>query len=266
MMKILYLKPQHRSLRCGLCFSWSTKQKRHPQYALTRGEAMMITKQRLIRVDGRVRCDPKTPVGFMDMITIEKTGDKFRVMYDVKGRFITQKVTDATKKLLKVKRVSTAVNGVPVLSTHDGRTIRYPDPLISSGDTIVFDLAENKIVDFVKFKPGVLVMITGGANTGRCGEVVDVERHPGSFNIVHIKDANNNTFATREGNCFTLGRRTTDPLVDLPKAKGIRVPLVQGMYCYQGKLLLRFTPQTSLFWQCRLLQLHHYTTRYTTLI
>ena len=197
------------------------------RYALTRGEAMMITKQRLVKVDGRVRCDPKTPIGFMDILTMEKTGDKFRIMYDVKGRFVTQKITDASKKLLKVKKVYTAVNGVPVLSTHDGRTLRYPDPLISSGDTVVFDLEKNTIVDFVKFKPGSLVMVTGGANTGRVGTVEDVERHPGSFNIVHVKDANNNTFATRQHNLFIVGRRAADTLVDLPKAKGIRVPLIQ---------------------------------------
>ena len=32
-------------------------------------------------------------------------------------------------------------------------------------------------------------MITGGANMGRVGEVVARERHPGSFDVVHVKDA-----------------------------------------------------------------------------
>lgn len=44
---------------------------------------------------------------------------------------------------------------------------------------------------------GNLVMITGGHNLGRVGIIQSRERHPGSFDIVHVKDANGHTFATR---------------------------------------------------------------------
>eukprot|EP01059_Diplonema_ambulator_P002463 TRINITY_DN1209_c0_g1_i1.p1 TRINITY_DN1209_c0_g1~~TRINITY_DN1209_c0_g1_i1.p1 ORF type:complete len:272 (+),score=106.34 TRINITY_DN1209_c0_g1_i1:135-950(+) len=197
--------------------------------ALTRGEAMMITKQRFIEVDGRVKIDPKYPVGFQDIMSIPKTNDHFRVLYDVKGRFVLQKEDEsaAKTKLCKVTKTYTAPNGVPSLCTHDGRTLRYPDPLIKAGDTVAFDLENNKIVDFVKFKIGTWCMITGGANTGRAGEIVNLERHPGSFDIVHVKDANDNTFATRLNNVFVIGRRANELLIKLPKAKGIRVPLAQ---------------------------------------
>lgn len=47
-------------------------------------------------------------------------------------------------------------------------------------------------------------MITGGRNLGRVGTVVNRERHPGSFDIVHIKDANGHTFATRYCTCYCL--------------------------------------------------------------
>ena len=129
--------------------------------------------------------------------------------------------------MCKVTKVYTASNGVPCLGTHDGRTVRYPDPLIKSDDTIVFNVESGKIVDFVKFKAGVLVMVTAGANAGRVGEIVDVERHPGSFDICHVKDKNQNTFATRKQNVFIIGRSATDVRVTLPKADGIRVKLTQ---------------------------------------
>lgn len=47
------------------------------------------------------------------------------------------------------------------------------------------------------FMTGNLCMITGGRNLGRVGIVTNRERHPGSFDIVHIKDANEHVFATR---------------------------------------------------------------------
>lgn len=40
-------------------------------------------------------------------------------------------------------------------------------------------------------------MITGGRNLGRVGTVVSRERHPGSFDICHIKDSQGHSFATR---------------------------------------------------------------------
>jgi small subunit ribosomal protein S4e len=48
-------------------------------------------------------------------------------------------------------------------------------------------------------------MVTGGRNTGRVGTIVDREKHAGSFDIVHIKDANGHVFATRMKNVFVIG-------------------------------------------------------------
>eukprot|EP01065_Artemidia_motanka_P044005 TRINITY_DN61_c1_g2_i1.p2 TRINITY_DN61_c1_g2~~TRINITY_DN61_c1_g2_i1.p2 ORF type:complete len:297 (+),score=126.04 TRINITY_DN61_c1_g2_i1:61-891(+) len=202
------------------------------KYALTRTEAMMICKQRFVEVDGRVRTDPKYPVGFMDVLTIPKTGDKFRVLYDIKGRFVLHKLAtdeEAATKICKVTKNYTAANSVPCITTHDGRTLRYPDPLIKSGDTVVLNLDTDggKIYDFIKFKAGVQCMVTGGANTGRVGEIVDVERHPGSFDIVHVRDSNGNQFATRKPNIFVIGRSDGDIRIGLPKGKGIRMRLEQ---------------------------------------
>ena len=54
-------------------------------------------------------------------------------------------------KLCKIKRVSVGPKGVPYVTTHDARTIRYPDPLIKCNDTVQVDIATGKIKDFIKF-------------------------------------------------------------------------------------------------------------------
>jgi small subunit ribosomal protein S4e len=64
-------------------------------------------------------------------------------------------------------------------------------------------------------------MVTGGRNMGRVGVVTHRERHDGGFNIVHMKDAIDNTFATRESNVFVIG--TEKAWVSLPKGKGVQV-------------------------------------------
>ena len=47
---------------------------------------------------------------------------------------------------------------MPYATTHDARTIRYPDPLIKANDTVQVDIATGKIKDFIKFDSGMLMM------------------------------------------------------------------------------------------------------------
>jgi len=60
-------------------------------------------------------------------------------------------------KLCKVVRQETTKKGIPVVVTHDGRTIRYPNPDIKVHDSVKLDLESGKISDFVKFDIGSLV-------------------------------------------------------------------------------------------------------------
>jgi small subunit ribosomal protein S4e len=53
-----------------------------------------------------------------------------------------------------VKRVQIGPKKIPFLVTHDGRTIRYPDPVIKVNDTVQLDIATSKIMDSIKFDSG----------------------------------------------------------------------------------------------------------------
>eukprot|EP00668_Euglena_longa_P011134 GGOE01013513.1.p1 GENE.GGOE01013513.1~~GGOE01013513.1.p1 ORF type:complete len:277 (-),score=56.07 GGOE01013513.1:59-868(-) len=199
------------------------------KYALNYREAQMILKQRYVKVDGKIRTDIKFPAGFMDVIDIPKTGDKFRVLYDTKGRFVLHKIKaeEVKFKLCKVTKKSTGKKDTPYIVTHDGRTLRFPDPNLKKNDTVVIDLETGKIKEWVRFKVGCLLMVTSGANTGRVGELVNRERHPGSFDIIHLKDAADNKFATRAENVFVIGSSIYHPLVSLPKLKGVKLSIVE---------------------------------------
>jgi len=53
-----------------------------------------------------------------------------------------------------------------------------------------------------------------------------LEKHPGSYEIVHIRDAEGNAFATRLSNIFVIGQGKKS-LIKLPKYNGIRMTLIQ---------------------------------------
>merc|ERR1712224_432286 len=122
----------------------------------------------------------------MDVVSIEKTKENFRLLYDCKGRFAVHKITkeEAAYKLCAVKKVAKGPKGVNYVVTHDGRTIRFPDPAIQAHDTVKVDIATGKIEAFAKFEHGNVCMLIGGNNIGRVGVITKREAHPGSFEIV----------------------------------------------------------------------------------
>merc|ERR1719223_2535491 len=126
----------------------------------------MIVMQRLIKVDGKVRSDMFFPAGFMDVVQIEKTKENFRLLYNTKGRFTLHKIVkeEASYKLCRVKKVMRGPKGIPYAVTHDDRTLRYPDPDVKVNDTVRLDTETGKILDYVKFEAGNVVMISGGNN------------------------------------------------------------------------------------------------------
>lgn len=177
------------------------------KYALNKKECQMICMQRMVKVDGKIRTDENFPAGFMgespehqpcpaplparraraphagllrlaDVISLEASNDKFRLLYDVKGRYKLHPIDDneGKFKLCRVNKVQFTNKSIPYLVTHDGRTIRYPDPAIKVNDTIKLDIATGKILSFVKFDVGNTCMITKGRNAGRVGVMTHRDR------------------------------------------------------------------------------------------
>jgi len=198
------------------------------KYALTGKETKIICMEKHVKVDGKIRTDPNYPAGFMDVVEIPKAGDQFRLIYDTKGKYVLHRISDEEKKykLCRVKKMELTKKQIPYLVTHDGRTIRYPDPAIKVDDVVKVEIETGKILDFIKFETGKLCMITKGRNTGRVGTIQHVEKHPGSFDIVLVRDASGHSFSTRQENVFVIGSGET-PDVTLPKGKGLKLSILE---------------------------------------
>ena len=95
-------------------------------------EVTLVTmdKEAGFKIDNKIRRDSKFPVGVMDTLTVVKTNESYRILYDVKGRFTLVKIKDAEAKfkLCKVKTKAVGPNKIPYIVTNDSRTIRFPHP------------------------------------------------------------------------------------------------------------------------------------------
>jgi ribosomal protein S4E len=198
------------------------------KYALTGKECIQICMERCVKVDGKVRTDHNYPAGFMDVLELEKSGDSFRLLFDVKGRFVLHRISKEEKKykLCKIMKTMITQNKIPVAITHDGRTLRYPDPDVKANDSVKVDIATGKMTDILKFDVGSMVMLTRGHNVGRVGQLMHIERHEGSFHIATIKDIKGMTFSTRLQNVFCIGQGN-HPQLTLPKGRGIKKTVLQ---------------------------------------
>ena len=58
-----------------------------PERTIFQIKRHMDDPEHLIKVDGKVRRDPRYPLGQMDVVSVERTNEHFRILYDVKGRF-----------------------------------------------------------------------------------------------------------------------------------------------------------------------------------
>jgi small subunit ribosomal protein S4e len=173
----------------------------------TEAKLIVKAKEGNISIDGKVRTDHKYPVGIMDIVTVNKIGANYRVNFDVKGRWRLVKISkeEAKYKLCKVTKRMMGPKKIPFITTSDGRTLRYPNPLIKEHDTVKLNLENNEIVDYYKYKIGAHVLIVGGNNIGRAGVIEKIEKHPGSYEIVYIKDMAGKEFSTRLTNIFITG-------------------------------------------------------------
>jgi len=77
----------------------------------------MICMEKLVKVDGKVRTDHRFPAGFMDVVELEKSGDLFRLLYDVKGRFVLHRISkdEGAFKLCRVNKMELTKHKVKLI-------------------------------------------------------------------------------------------------------------------------------------------------------
>jgi len=201
------------------------------KFALSGRECDIILgdKDNQVMVDRKVRRDKKFPVGLMDVVSIPKTKDNYRMLYDIKGRFILTKIKEkeADFKLCKIKRRVMGQNKIPYLITHDARCLRYPDPAITVYDSVKINLKSGAVEETYPLEIGNNVLVTGGSNRGRVGIISNRTRLQGAFDMIAVKDKSGHSFNTRIDNCFVIGKGDTST-ISLPKDQGLKTNILEA--------------------------------------
>ena len=179
-------------------------------------EARFIIGSRQILVDGKVVTDYKFPVGLMDVVTVQKTKQSYRMLVDYKAKLKLIQVEEHEKdwKLARIDNKTVVSKGKVQINLHDGRNVLLPKDQYKTGDVLKIELPTQKIVKAFKLEKGNLVLLIGGSHPGTVQTVESYEVGTGSAaNIVTFKEG----FSTVKENVFVVGEKS--PEIKLPEAK-----------------------------------------------
>ncbi|MCK4717796.1 MAG: 30S ribosomal protein S4e [Thermoplasmata archaeon] len=184
----------------------------HLGYADTAREAKRIIGAAEVLVDGKTTRDHKRPVGLMDVVSIPKTKESYRMLFDKKGKLKLVKIdkTHAGWKLVRIENKTTVKGGKIQLNMHDGRNIILEKNTYKTGDVLKIALPSQKIQESYKLDKGHLAMVTGGTHRGEVATISSYQiSQTTRQNTVEFKDG----FSTDKNNVFVIGKKTPEIMV-----------------------------------------------------
>ncbi|MBI5001559.1 MAG: 30S ribosomal protein S4e [Euryarchaeota archaeon] len=184
----------------------------------TAREAKRIIGQRQILVDGKIATDPKLPVGLMDVVSVPKTKEHFRMMLNKLGVFSLVRIDDASAKwkLARVERKVSVRGGKMQLGLHDGRCAVVEKTKVKTGDTLKIEVPSQKVLGVYALDKGNMAMLVAGLHVGELHAIegYKVTRNP-KANMVTFADG----LSTVKGNVFVVGKDA--PEVKMPEVSAL---------------------------------------------
>ena len=185
----------------------------------TAQEAKQIIGERSIMADGRIVTDPKFPVGLMDVLSIPKTKEHFRVLKDRRGRIVLTRIDaeEARWKLVRIEDKKVVPGGKVQLNLHDGRNILIDSNEHKTGDVLKIELPGQKVLAAFPQAPGSLAILTGGSHVGEMATVAGFEEKKNPMpNLVKFKEG----FSTIKPYVFVIG--VTTPEIKVPQPEAVK--------------------------------------------
>ncbi len=159
--------------------------------------------------------NPKAPIGFMDVVSIPKTGKNYRMLLNDKGKLTMVGIGDdeAKWKLCRIEDKTRVKDGKIQLNLSGGRNMILDKNGYKTGDVLKIALEDQSIMDVYHLSKGAAAMVITGVHAGKTYTVSDyVEIRGPSPNIIRFDSGSE----TVKDNVFVVG--TQSPAITLPEA------------------------------------------------
>lgn len=143
--------------------------------AETKKETKTIVKNKEVLIDNRIIKDEKFSVGLLDTLSIPKIKKYFRIVPSTKGlQFLEIPEKETKLKICRINDKKILKKGKVQLNLHDGNNMLVEKDEYKTGDSILLEVPEKKIVEHLKLENGSLVLISKGKNAGKIGKLKKV--------------------------------------------------------------------------------------------
>lgn len=171
--------------------------------AITSKEAKKILHNNEILVDKTRRKDSKFIMGFMDVISISKTGEDFRMVINPKGKLELIKIDkkESNLKVSKIIKKTKIKGGNTQLNLSDSRNIIVDKDEYKIGDSLLLELPGQKIKEHLKFEKDSIGYFIGGKLVGSTQKIEGIK----GKNVV-IKPKTGSSITTLKKYVFVIGK------------------------------------------------------------
>lgn len=171
--------------------------------ATTSKEAKRILQNNEIFVDKKRRKTPRFIVGLMDVISIPKTGEDFRMIINTRGKLELIKIDkkESNVKVSKIIKKTKIKGGNTQINLSDSRNIVVDKDEYKIGDSLLIELPSQKVKEHIKLEKDSLCYFTGGKLVG---SIQKIENIKGS-NVI-IKSKSGSEVTTLKKYAFAIGK------------------------------------------------------------
>jgi len=144
-------------------------------------EVKRILNKSKVLIDGKVRKNPKFPVGLMDIISIPSLKKCYRITYDSIGRLKCVLIPNkqAELKIVRIKGKSRKGKAYH-LTTNDGRSIIVKlseGKKYSTHDSLLIKVPSQEIIKHLPFIKNAHSLIIGGKHVGMTAVLKEINGH-----------------------------------------------------------------------------------------
>jgi len=193
-------------------------------YAENMREVKAILSSSQVKVDGVIRKDHRFPVGLMDVLEIATSGERFRLLPEMKGglKLVAIDDSEAKYKLCRIETKTMVKGGKVQLGLHDGRTLLLPEGENVSDfhtlDTLKVGIPKQKLMKTINLDKGAYAIVSRGKNIGIEGKILEIEKRHGTHaSTVTLQDPEGNKFQTALEYIFVVGKTKSEVTLE---AKG----------------------------------------------
>ncbi len=166
----------------------------------TARQAQLVLKNSEVKINGRKLHHTDDPVGFMDLLTIDK--DNYRVLINKNNVLTVTPVKKGEEFVIYQVRGKTTVGGGKIqLNCRGGFNLLVDVGQYKNRDSVVVDL-DGKIKEKLTFEKGAAILVVGGNHIGKVGSIEEIDKEEGSLTIKSGKE----TFQTSIDYAFVIGK------------------------------------------------------------